>query len=68
MSRTQQVFIPLHTLSRLLGLPAAWIKAEVDGGRIPYLRVGRRVMFNREAVEAVLNERSHVGGKGASDE
>ena len=57
----RKLFIPLHALSRRLGLPAAWIKAEAQAGRIPFLRTNRRLMFNPEAVERVLIERTKAG-------
>lgn len=53
-----KTFIPLNALSRRLGLPAAWIKAEAEAGRIPSLRAGRRLMFNPDAVERILIERA----------
>jgi hypothetical protein len=56
-----KTFITLHTLSRRLGLPAAWIKAEAKAGRIPSLRAGRRLMFNPGAVESILIERAKAG-------
>ena len=52
-------------LSRRLRLPTAWLKAEAMDGRIPCLRVGRRLLFNTRAVEQVLVERA---AKGARDE
>ncbi len=52
-----ETFIPLQSLAQRLGLPAAWLKAEADAGRIPSLRAGRRIVFSAEAVEAVLLER-----------
>ena len=54
------IFITLHALSRRLGLPAAWIKAEADAGRIPSLRAGRRLMFNPDAVNSTLNDRAQA--------
>ena len=53
-----RTFIPLHALSRQLGLPAAWIKVEAEAGRIPHLRAGRRLMFNSDAVERILIDRA----------
>jgi hypothetical protein len=60
-----KTFIPLHALSRRLGLPAAWIKAEAEAGRIPSLRAGRRLMFNPDAVERILIERAKAAGESA---
>ena len=61
-----KTFIPLHALSRRLGLPAAWIKAEAEAGRIPSLRAGRRLMFNPDAVERILIELGKADADGES--
>ena len=61
-----KTFIPLHALSRRLGLPAAWIKAEAEAGRIPSLRAGRRLMFNPDAVERILIDRAKANAEGES--
>jgi hypothetical protein len=39
-------------------LPAAWLRAEALAGRLPCLRVGRKLLFNVEAVRAALYERA----------
>ena len=57
-----KTFITLQALSRRLGLPAAWLKAEAEAGRIPSLRTSRRLMFNPEVVERVLIERAKADG------
>ena len=58
--------VTLHGLAKQLRLPAVWLKAEVEAGRIPVLRAGRRLLFNSEAVERVLLDRAaempKVGG------
>ena len=64
----RKTFIPLQRLAQRLGLPAAWLRAEAEAGRIPSLRAGRRLLFNPEAVEDALIERASEGGKGAGDE
>ncbi len=58
---TEQPYISLTTLARRLGLPASWLKSEARAGRLPYLRVGRRFMFNLDSVEAELHRRSERG-------
>lgn len=40
------------------GLSAAWLKAEVEAGRIPCLKAGRRLLFDADAVEAALIKRA----------
>jgi hypothetical protein len=48
--------MPSHTvnltgLSARLRLPREWLRQEALAGRIPCLRVGRRLLFNVEAVD-----------------
>ena len=56
-----QKYISVLALADRFGLPLAWVKAEAEAGRIPCLRVGRRLLFNPEAVEHVLAERAAQG-------
>lgn len=51
-------FVSLDEIARTLNLPAQWLKAEADAGRIPCLRAGRRRLFNLEAVERSLANRA----------
>ncbi|MCK6484912.1 MAG: helix-turn-helix domain-containing protein [Phycisphaerae bacterium] len=51
----------LPGLARELKLPRTWLAAEARGGRIPFLKVGRRLRFNPDAVRRVLAERAAAG-------
>jgi hypothetical protein len=60
----------LYALARKLGLSAAWLKTEANAGRIPCLKVGRRLRFNPAAVERVLSTRAsgdRADGMGVRD-
>jgi excisionase family DNA binding protein len=51
----------LHHLNQLaarLKLPRDWLRREAAHGRIPCLRVGRRLLFSLSAVAAALAERA----------
>ena len=48
--------VNLTGLSRRVRLPAAWLKSQAAAGRLPCLRVGRKVRFNVAAVEKTLAE------------
>ncbi len=48
----------VRELANELGLPVAWLKDEAQAGRIPCLRIGKRLVFNAEAVERTLVERA----------
>lgn len=43
------------------GLTVGWLRAEAEAGRIPCFQVGRRLLFDAEAVEAALLERARHG-------
>ena len=51
-------FLPLRQTAVRLGVPAAWLRAEANAGRVPCLRAGRRLLLNPEAVEAALLARA----------
>jgi hypothetical protein len=60
-------FLPLRRAAVRLGVPAAWLRAEADAGRVPHLRVGRRLLVNPQAVERVLLERAQQAGREGVD-
>ena len=51
---------PLTTsqLALRLRLPRLWLRDEALSGRLPCLRVGRRLLFDLEAVQRALSERA----------
>lgn len=59
-ARVSEPFLPLRQTATRLGVPAAWLRSEAQAGRVPHLRVGRRLLFNPEAVEAVLLKRART--------
>jgi excisionase family DNA binding protein len=50
--------LSVAALARKLRLPASWLKAEAIAGRIPCLRVGRKMLFNQAAVQQALLSRA----------
>jgi len=52
------MFVTINQLSHELNLPAAWLRAEARAGRIPSLKVGRRLVFDPQLVMRVLFARS----------
>jgi len=46
-----------HTAT-MLGLPRAWLAAEARAGRVPCLRIGRRIVLDPEQVRAALAVRA----------
>ena len=53
-------FVSLECLALTLGLPHAWLRDQADAGAIPFLRVGRRRLFNVAAVSEALTEHAAV--------
>jgi hypothetical protein len=50
--------LSLHQLAVRLRLPREWLREEALGGRLPCLRVGRKLLFNLSTVERTLAERA----------
>lgn len=53
--------LTLHQLAARLRLSRDWLRAEALAGRLPYLRAGRKLLFNLSAVERILAERAATG-------
>jgi excisionase family DNA binding protein len=58
MAVEKQILIPLAEMAVRCGVPDAWLRREAEAKRIPSLRVGRRLLFNVEAVERALLARA----------
>jgi hypothetical protein len=50
--------VSLNQLASHFRLPREWLRQEALAGRLPRLRVGRKLLFNVCAVGAVLAERA----------
>jgi len=55
---TETNFISMHVMARQLGVPVTWLRAEACAGRLPYLKVGRRLLFAPETIERLLRDRA----------
>lgn len=53
-----ECFASLRRTAARLGVPIAWLKSEAQADSVPHLKIGRRLMFNCEAVERALLERA----------
>jgi excisionase family DNA binding protein len=58
--------LSISSLARLVNLPESWLRAEAVAGRIPCLRVGRKMRFNLSAVQHALLIRA-AGEKEVAD-
>jgi hypothetical protein len=52
------MFVSVNKLSHELNLPASWLKSEARAGRIPSLKVGRRLLFDPAQVGQALSARA----------
>jgi len=46
--------LTLVAAARLVRLPTRWLKDEARAGRLPCLRVGTRILFDRASLERAL--------------
>jgi hypothetical protein len=54
--------LPLGPMARLVGVPAAWPRAEAEARHIPHLKAGKVLLFDPETVERILSERAKHDG------
>jgi hypothetical protein len=57
--------LALGPTARLLSVPAAWLRAEADAGRLPCLRAGPKYLFDVDTVERLLLERARQNNQEA---
>ncbi len=53
--------LPTPAMARRARVPASWLRAEAEAGRIPHLRAGARLLFHPATVEKLLFERARSG-------
>jgi hypothetical protein len=53
--------VPLSRAARCLRVPLAWMRGEVDAGRLPALRAGRAILIHLPTVAKMLAERAAGG-------
>ena len=58
MSVSPLTFCTLDQAAFRLNLPRSWFRREVEAGRIPYIALGNRRMFDLEAVHRALIARA----------
>jgi hypothetical protein len=47
----------LGAMARRLRVPASWLRAEAEAGRLPHLRAGNALLFDPNVVERMLLDR-----------
>ena len=63
MQTSDQKLLTLRDIARVLRLSSRWVREEAEANRIPHLKAGKRLLFNRSAVEQHLLERARDAGK-----
>jgi len=66
MNTTKSQLVGPHQLGRQLRLPADWLVAEAQAGRLPHVNARGRYLFNPEAVTQVLAVRATREGLGGA--
>lgn len=57
-----------RTLAGILRVPERWLRAEAEAGRLPHVRAGRAILFDRATIEGELRARaSQAVEKGGAD-
>lgn len=54
--------VTLSSLARMLRVPASWLRAEAEAGRLPHLKAGTRLLFDADTVARVLRDRAATEG------
>lgn len=62
MTNTSPRFVSIFELAEITGLPSYWLRAELDAGRLPALKVNRRVFVPLDEARAILAARASEGG------
>ena len=62
-SPISETFQPVRLAASRFGVPAAWLRAEAEAGRLPHLRAGRQILIHPEQVEAALLARARAAAE-----
>ena len=54
----EREFITLRKAARRLGVPMTFLESEAKAGRVPFLRAGRRMLFDVDSAHAALVDRA----------
>lgn len=60
--------LTLNRLARTLRINRSWLREEAIEGRLPCLRIGRKLLFDLTAIKQELAQRAATGREKASNE
>ena len=55
-----ETFQPIRAVAARIGVPAAWLRAEAEAGRVPHIRAGRQILISPQQAELVLLRRAEA--------
>ncbi len=64
--KNERMFVPIRTSAARIGVPLAWLKREVESGRVPAVRAGRQWLVHLERAREIIAKQannSKGGGK-----
>jgi hypothetical protein len=64
--KNDRMFVPIRTSAARIGVPLAWLKKEVESGRIPAIRAGRQWLIHLERAREIIAKQAknnEGGGK-----
>lgn len=50
--------LTLARMARRLGVTQQWLREQADAGKVPYLKAGKRYLFNADAVHDAVATRA----------
>lgn len=56
-----RTFVPLRLAATSLGVPVSWLRSEVEAGRVPAVRAGRRWLVHLDRAREVLSRLAEDG-------
>ena len=59
----EQVLVDVHYIKRRLNVPVSWVYAAAESKKLPSIKIGKYLRFERSAIEAFIDA-GRQGGKG----
>jgi len=52
--KNERMFVPIRTSAARIGVPLAWLRREVESGRVPAVRAGRQWLVHLERAREII--------------
>lgn len=53
-TKPSEEFDPVERVAARLGVPTNWLKAQADAGKVPFIKVSNRRLFDLDSVRKAL--------------